>query len=166
MKNCAAWRWLMLAALLVTAGVAPARARLGESTAELRKRFGPPVKQLKPPGQGGLSQQHYLNHDLLIIVTLVKDRSVVEHYLKLKSAPAKGEAPVVTLMPVELAGAILQACSGGYQWRVAGAGADDIRYARDDRKALAVLMKKNGVPVELRVCDSNFAEALAMPRGN
>jgi hypothetical protein len=157
---------ILLAMGLLVAGSMPLQARLGESGDELQKRFGPPIKQLKQPGQGDLVQHQYLNHDVLIYVTLFKKSSVMEHYLKLKSAPANGEELVIVPLPKELAAAILQASAEGAKWQELGETDKDIKFARDDKKALAVILKKDKVMVELRVCDINFVEALAVPQKN
>ena len=158
-------RNIVIIALLLCA-MAPAQARLGESAAELQKRFGPPLKALKQPNGGGLVQNQYRNHDLLIYVTLFNDVSVVEHYLKLKNVPANNEEPVLVTLPKELAAAILQASSEGSKWEQMGETDKDIKFARADHKALAVIIKQNQVPVELRICDIKFVEALAAPDGN
>jgi hypothetical protein len=155
-----------LVLLLLTAGTLTSHARLGENSDDLQKRFGPPIKQLKQPGTTDLVQNQYLNHDLLIYVTLYKNASVVEHYLKLKSVPANGEEPVIIPMPKELAAAILQASAEGSKWQQMGESDNDVKFARDDKKALAVILKRDKVLVELRVCDINFVEALAAPRKN
>jgi len=155
-----------LAVLLLAAVVPVCQARLGESAEDLQKRFGSPVKQLKQPGAGDLVQNQYLNHDLMIYVTLFKNASVVEHYLKLKSVPADGEEPVVVAMPKELAVAILQASAEGSKWQQVSESDSDVKFARDDKKALAVILKRDKIMVELRVCDINFVEALAGPKKN
>ncbi|MDR1305714.1 MAG: hypothetical protein LBK76_10920 [Verrucomicrobiales bacterium] len=164
MKNIV-WR-LGVAAMLLAVGACPARARLGETAGDLQKRFGPPLKQLKQPGATDLVQNQYLNHDLLIYVTLYRDTSVVEHYLKLTAAPVNGAPLVVAPLPRELATAILQAAAAGAQWRQMSETDVDMKFARDDQKALAVILKRDRIPVELRICDINFIKALAEPRKN
>jgi hypothetical protein len=157
------WK-ISLGLILFVVGALPLYARLGESTDDLFKRFGPPIKQLKQPGQTDLIQNEYINHDLLIYVTLFKNKSVVEHYLKLKATPAVGAEPVVVELPKELVSAILQASTEGSTWQQVGETDNDVKFARDDKKALAVVLKKDKHMVELRVCDINFVEALAAPR--
>ncbi|MDD5260214.1 MAG: hypothetical protein PHD76_00025 [Methylacidiphilales bacterium] len=135
-------------------------ARIGESSAQLEKRFGPPIRELKQPG-ATIYQNQYINSDILILATICNGASVVEHYMKLKSVPVGNEAPVLILMPVELAAAILQANTEGSQWDEVENNEHTRRLVRADKKALAVIVKEKQSVKEVRISSVDFAEALA-----
>ncbi len=134
-------------------------ARIGENPAQLEKRFGPPIRELKQAG-AAIYQNQYINKDILILATIYNGASVMEHYMKLKSIPVGNEAPVFILMPVELAAAILQANTEGSQWDEVENNEHTRRLARADKKALAVVFKEQGLIKEVRISSVDFVETL------
>jgi hypothetical protein len=60
----------------------------------------------------------------------------------------------------------LQAAAEGSNWVEVGQSDRDVKFARADKRALAVILKKNSMLIEVRVCDIDFVEMLAAPRGN
>ena len=150
----------LLTLMIALLSLPECHARLGENAAALEKRFGPPVKEIKQKG-AEIVQNQYINKDLLILVTLYKNISMVEHYMKLKSVPVGNEEAVLLPIPTELAAAILQAAAEGSQWSEIEETNYTRRLARNDKKALAVIVKEKGAIKEVRISSVDFAEALA-----
>jgi hypothetical protein len=70
-----------MAAFMLMAGSFPAQARLGEDLKALEERFGSPIED-KQVSELDLRQLSFRNHDLMVGVTLIDNRSASEQYVR------------------------------------------------------------------------------------
>jgi len=132
-----------------------AEARLGEDEAALQKRFGNPIETQKVT-KFDFIQHIYKNHDLLIGVTLIDGKSASEQYTRTSGKNDAQGQPILTMIPEQIAQAILQANTGEGEWKEVGSDKEARRFLRSDEKALAVFFSGKGFISEIRISSSEF----------
>ncbi len=125
----------------------------------LEERFGAPIEDKQIP-ELELRQLSFRNHDLMIGVTLIDNRSASEQYVR-STFKRDAEGKLILLpIPRELAGAILEANRNGSVWKkISQPGDAEEKYLRGDEEAIALYkleeVKKEAI-VEVRLSTSEF----------
>lgn len=105
---------IFTAIFLLIAITAPSYARLYESPADAKVRYGAPVKEssfLMPPLLKGTKELRYHHHGWRIRSAYLRDQAVIMSYMKL-ARPNTAES----ILQEDEIQAILEAESGGYRW--------------------------------------------------
>lgn len=142
-------------AVLSCLAVSPLQARLGEDESELAKRFGAPIETQKVTKLDFI-QHIYQNHDLLIGVTLIDGKSASEQYTRTTGKTDAEGKPILTVIPEEIAQAILKANANGGEWQEVSKDQEARRFMRSDKQALAVFFTGRGFISEIRISSAEF----------
>jgi hypothetical protein len=145
-----------MAAFILMAGSFPAQARLGEDLKALEERFGSPIED-KQVSELDLRQLSFRNHDLMVGVTLIDNRSASEQYVR-STFKRDSEGKLILIpIPRALAGAILEANRNGSTWsKISQPGATEEKYLRGDEEAIAYYKIQQDHIVEVRLSTSEF----------
>ncbi|MEM9445707.1 MAG: hypothetical protein AAGA18_10185 [Verrucomicrobiota bacterium] len=134
--------------------IASSYARLGESSEEIKKRFGAPIKEQKIEATN-LELKTYTNNDLVIDIFFANNKSLSEQYLRIVPGIEKTIRP----FPKSLHKAILEANAQGSEWKlVSNASSNPKRYVRIDQKAIASLKLEKDQVIEVRISSQAFAK--------
>ena len=129
-------------------------ARLGETEAEIVKRYGKPLRHIEKPTYAAAEKQLLFSLGSgSLRVTFHEGKSVVEE-LQLVGDDGKG---LLWKSHVELAEKVLSAEAKGGKWGAETVGADDpyeLLWRRSDKKAFALVKKDS--PNDLGIWDHEF----------
>jgi hypothetical protein len=145
-----------VALILVLGTSAQCFARLGETEAAIRERYGHPFHMVTSRADVGRADKHlyFRKGDISVIVILFKGRCVGEMY----TVRDKGGKELPIDDAFDKAEALLQANSNGVEWQEGNAVAvnpEMLRlWERADGKAIAAVWKKS--PSTLQVLESDF----------
>lgn len=145
-----------VAVTLITCTAEKCMARLGETEAEIRERYGHPYHMLTSPKDIGRADKHlfFRKGDVSVITIFFKGRCVGEMYT-LRDEQGEEVAVEKVFKKVE---ALLQANAHGSEWQERNAVAVNpgmtLLWERADGKAIAAVWKRN--PSTLQVLDSDF----------
>lgn len=145
-----------MTAIVFCAVAGNGEARLGESLAELKKRFGEPIEDTMVP-EADLRQLSFKTHDLRVSVTLIDGNSASEQYVRSTFKRDNDGKLILLPIPEPLANAILDANKESGQWNLVSQPEDaEKKFVRSDKNALALFMVENDLIVEVRLSTSEF----------